>query len=153
MSLDEEIPRRCGGKLVKSMTVAAGLLAILLTGCAPGPGSATGTIQIVNVTPSSGLIDGTDYSFDVQVTYSLSDAGQAELAVGFNNGSSVNSYIMINGAKVVVNEGTGQHTFTVTATAKDWSASGDFQAYVNIAEYPRGSIYSPLDSDRTVLTF
>jgi hypothetical protein len=116
-------------------------------------GLASGSIQILSVTPNSGLTDDTPTDFVVEVEYELSQASQGELVVGFNYGSNIDIYGLISGAKFIVSEGTGQHIFNVTALTKDWGASGDFKAYVNISEYPHGDTWIPLDSDTMVLTF
>jgi hypothetical protein len=110
------------------------------------------SITIVNVSPNSGLTNGYDHDFTVVVDYELVTKDQGELDIGFNNGSDINSYIML-GVDQIVNQGSGQYTFNVNETAKDWGLAGDFGVYVYISEYPHGLQWAPLDSDIMILTF
>ncbi len=135
------------------------MVAFVLAGCdSTGTGGGTfnsngatsGTITITSVSPSTGLTDGTYTSFTVAVEYTAV-GGRAELDVGFNNQDNINVYSMIG--DVVVEEGSGSHTFNVSATTKDWAAEGDFEVTVGISEYPHGDTWSPLDNDWQVLTF
>ena len=111
------------------------------------------SIEIISVSPNSGLVDGQDYDFVVDVQYVLVSLSQGELQIGFNNGSSINSFIMITSADFVVNAGSGNHTFYVNTAVKDWGTSGDFQVYVNLSEYPHGTTWIPLANDRQALYF
>ena len=52
-------------------------------------GLASGSIQILNVTPKSGLVNDDPTDFVVEVEYELSQTSQGELVVGFNNGSNI----------------------------------------------------------------
>jgi len=123
----------------------------MLTACPTGgsASSAVGTISIDSVTPDSGLQDGSTYTFTVTVTYSL-NTGQGEINVGFNNGSAVNSYTIIDSQ--IVDAGDATIVFTVDAAAKDWGTAGDFKVYANISEYPHAASWSPIDTDSMVLT-
>jgi hypothetical protein len=111
----------------------------------------TATISIISVTPDSGLTDATATQFTVVVDFTLTGSAQGEINIGFNNGSSINSYIMISDK--IVSDGSGSETFIITTDTKDWGVSGDFEVYVNIVEFPHESTYSPIDSDRHILTF
>jgi hypothetical protein len=112
-----------------------------------------GNIKILSVTPNSGLTDGVAENFVVEVEYELSGSSQGELSVGFNT-DFIDSFTLVISETVIIDEGSGQHTFNPTnITAKDWSPTGDFKAYVNISEYPHDSSWSPLDSDTMILTF
>jgi hypothetical protein len=110
------------------------------------------SITIVSVSPNSGLANGANYDFTVVVDYELMTKDQGELDIGFNNGSDINSYIML-GVDQIVNQGSGQYMFNVFATAKDWGLAGDFGVFVYISEYPHGVQWTPLDSDIMILTF
>jgi hypothetical protein len=132
------------------LMLSAVLLTLTLLSCGEQP---EGTIRILSVTPSSGLVDGNSYDFVVEVEYELYSTPEGELNVGFNT-AGVDVYAIVVSETVIVGEGAGQHTFSTTnIQAIDWGASGDFKAYVNISEYPHESVWTPLDSDRMVLTF
>ena len=133
------------------VVIVAFIVVGMLTACSSA-GSATpavGTISIDSVTPNSDLQDGTTYTFTVTVTYSL-NTGQGEINLGFNNGSAVSSYIIIDSR--IVDSGNATIDIAVDAAAKDWGTEGDFKAYANISEFPHPDSWSPLDSDRMVLT-
>ena len=109
-------------------------------------------IEIISVSPSSGLVDGVDYDFTVTVEYNLASVDSGLLMIGFNT-VEVDRFRMISEASVIVGKGSGTHTFNVTITAKDWLADGDFQVYVNLSENPHPSQWTPLSSDAEPLSF
>ena len=109
-------------------------------------------IEIISVSPSSGLVDGEDYDFTVTVEYNLASVDSGLLMIGFNT-EEAGRYFMISEASTIVDKGSGTHTFNVTVTAKDWLAEGDFQVFVNLSEYPHPSEWTPLSSDVEVLSF
>ena len=110
-------------------------------------------INIISVTPNSGLIDGVDTNFKVIVEYNLFTCNKGILLIGFNSGESINSFGIVNNADFLVNKGSETHEFNVTVIPKDWGSQGDFKVYVNISEYPLPSTWTPLDSDTYTLTF
>jgi len=132
------------------------LIIIFTFGCDTDENSGNnseGTITIINVTPSSDLDIDTSYAFTVEVSYNLTSDNQGELNIGFNT-NSVNTFIMDTNSKIIISSGgSGSHTFSVTATTKDYGVNGDFKAFVNIADYPHESTYMPLDTDTQILTF
>ena len=142
------------GKHIKSMSLCL-LIIMVVTVISIMSCSTSGesdSITIVSVSPNSGLVNESDYDFTVVVDYELITKDQGELDIGFNNGTEIDSYIMLN-VDHIVNKGSGRYTFNVNETAKDWGIAGDFGVYVYIAEYPHGMQWSPLDSDIMILTF
>jgi hypothetical protein len=109
-------------------------------------------IEIISVSPSSGLVDGVDYDFTVTVEYNLVSVNSGLLMIGFNT-EEVDRFIMISEASTIVDKGSGTHTFNVTATAKDWLAAGDFKVYVNLSENPHPSEWAPFSTDLEPLSF
>ena len=109
-------------------------------------------IEIISVSPSSGLVDGVDYDFTVTVEYNLASVNSGLLMIGFNT-EEVDRFRMISEASTIVDKGSGTHTFNVTATAKDWLAAGDFKVYVNLSENPHPSEWTPLSTDEEPLSF
>jgi len=139
--------------LVISMIFVAFLLT---TGCGGNPAAPPieeDFINIISVTPDSGLVDGVDTNFTVVIEYNLYSYTQGEVQVGFNNGESINSFWVVSNADFLVNNGSGTHEFNVTVKPKDWGSQGDFSVYVNISEYPHPSTWTTLDGDTRVLTF
>ena len=138
--------------LVLSLTLAA------VTGLAGCGGSPTTPpieedfINIISVTPDSGLVDGVDTDFTVVVEYNLYSYTQGEVQVGFNNGESINSFRMVNPAYFLENKGYGTHEFNVTIKPKNWGSQGDFSVLVILDEVPWVSNYV-LASDTEILTF
>jgi len=66
---------------------------LVLTGCGGSPTTPPieeDFINIIGVTPDSGLVDGVDTDFTVVVEYNLYSYTQGEVQVGFNNGESIN---------------------------------------------------------------
>jgi len=129
---------------------------LLITGCGGSPTAPPieeDFINIISVTPDSGLIDGVDTNFKVIVEYNLYSSNQGILLIGFNNGESINSFGIVNNAGFLVNKGSGTHEFNVAVIPKDWGSQGDFLVYVNISEYPHPSTWAPLDSNTYALTF
>ena len=128
---------------------------LLTTGCGGNPTIPPieeDFINIINVTPNSGLIDGVDTNFKVVVEYNLYSSNQGLLQVGFNNGESINSFRIVNNADFSVNKGSGTHEFNVTVIPKDWESQGDFRVLVILDEVPWVSNYA-LASDKEILTF
>jgi len=112
-----------------------------------------GSIRILSVTPNSELTVGMPTDFTIKVEYELYNASQGELNVGFNTISKDVAHL-VSSETVVINEGSGQHTFNPTDIApKNWAPDGHFVAYVNISEYPHGSSWTPLDIDLLILSF
>lgn len=139
--------------LVISMIFIAFLLTAGCGGTPTAPPIEDDFINMISVTPSSGLIDGVDTEFKVVVKYNLYSYTQGVLKIGFNNGESINSFRIVNNADFLVNKGFETHEFNVTVKPKDWGSQGDFSVYVNISEYPHPSTWTPLDGDTRVLTF
>lgn len=110
-------------------------------------------IEITNVTPSSGLVDGQSTNFTVDVEYHLASNDTGILMIGFNNGNEQDMHSLISDASQIINKGTGDYTFHVTATAKDWGIQGDFKVFVNISEYPHPETWTPLAFDTYILSF
>lgn len=110
------------------------------------------SITIVSVSPNSGLVDGVDYDFTVVVNYELVTKDQGELDIGFNNGPDIKKYSMLMEYQIV-DQGSGQHTFNVSATAKDWGTDGEFKVLVIIYEYPHDPTFYSLNVDFMTLTF
>jgi hypothetical protein len=114
---------------------------------------ASGIIEILSVTPSTGMTDNTLTHFIVNISYSLDNSPQGEIGVGFNNGTDIDDYHMIISADHIITEGDGTYSFEIDATTKNWGASGDFSVLVIISEYPHGTPWVTLGEDSQVLTF
>ncbi|MCU0822703.1 MAG: hypothetical protein MUC95_09575 [Spirochaetes bacterium] len=105
-------------------------------------------LSLISVEPDSGLSDGTIYTFTVKVSYLLISAENGVLYIGFNTENAY-SYSLISDAAFPVSKGSGEHTFTVTAAARDWGEAGDFSVYVNMSQL---SDYVPASGPMIVLT-
>jgi len=108
-------------------------------------------IRIISVTPNGNLIDGVQQTFTVKVEYILATMDQGIIYVGFNN-KQPRRY-SLTGDKLIVNRGSGVHTFTVTGITKDWHFEADFGVYVNLSPYPHQSSWYPLDFHIVPLKF
>ena len=142
--------------LVLSLTLSA---VIGLAGCGGSP-TAPPTeedfINIISVTPDSGLVDGVDTDFKVVVEYNLFSYDSGELSIAFNNllndeGNPGNHW-NITSANYYINKGYGTHEFNVTIKPKDWGSEGDFNVWVCIDEIPKIDSLL-LDCDEKILTF
>ena len=109
-------------------------------------------IEIISVSPSMLLEDGIEYNFTVKIEYDLVTINSGMLMIGFNT-EDIDEYIMLSGATVIVDKGSGVHTFDITTIAKDWMSDGDFKVYVNLSENPHPPTWSPLASDTMTLNF
>ena len=114
-------------------------------------------INIISVTPDSGLIDGVDTNFTVVVEYNLASSAEGELSISFNNllndeGNPGNHWV-ITSANHYINKGSGTHEFNVTIKPKDWGYEGDFNVWVCIDEIPEDIDSFLLDCDEKILTF
>jgi hypothetical protein len=96
------------------------------------------SVEIISVTPESGLIDGTEQQFKVEIKYVLLTRNEGEIYVAFNSGrddGGINRYYHAGEPKIVQN-GNGTHTFNVTSLVKNWGAEGEFCVYVGLGPYP-----------------
>lgn len=108
-------------------------------------------INIISVTPNSGLIDGEDTNFKVVVEYNLFSYNQGILQICFNN-ESIDSYGVVENTNFYIYKGYGTYEFNVTVKPKDWGSQGDFKVLVVLDEIPWINDYS-LDGDIEILTF
>ena len=113
-------------------------------------------INIISVTPDSGLIDGKNTNFSVVVEYNLATSDNGELSIAFNNllnneGNPGNHWVITN-ASYYINKGSGIHEFNVVVTPKDWGSEGDFNVWACIDEIPQITNWL-LDCDEKILTF
>ena len=127
---------------------------LFLTGCGGGgpttPPIEEDFINIISVHPESGLQDGVDTNFTVEVEYNLFTRNGGEVTIGFNNIDAVNKYFMEE--PIFINKGFGTHEFNVTVKPKDWRSEGDFKVIAILDEIPWVSNYV-LDADTKILTF
>lgn len=133
------------------------IIIVLLASCSKGPSVTTAnadmiiaTINILSVSPDTGLVDGEDTIFTVEIEYSIDYANQAEISIGFNI-RELSSFVMVASQIVIGN--TGTYTFSETVTAKDWGIDGNFEVLAIISESPHESTWSPIDFDTQVLSF
>lgn len=105
-----------------------------------------GKIEIISITPDSGLVNGNTYDFITNVSYTFSTPNQCELQIGFNNGDGLNTFYLIKEAKKIVDNGIGYHTFNVTTAAKDWGIPGSFKVMVILSGHPHSSGWDPIDN-------
>lgn len=143
--------------MLKRLTVLfVSLVLLTLSGCGESenvnPELTENTIEILSVTPNSDLEDGVLYNFSVDIAYQLATVAEGELLIGFNT-RSVTSFDMLSSAEIIVEKGSGQHTFEVSASAQDWGSDGSFKVYVNISEHPHPARWTPLASDSEILHF
>ncbi|PKP58970.1 hypothetical protein CVT91_07580 [Candidatus Atribacteria bacterium HGW-Atribacteria-1] len=127
---------------------------LLTTGCGGSPTTPPieeDFINIISVTPNSGLIDGVDTNFKVVVEYNLYSSNQGILQICFND-ESINSYGVVENANFYVYKGNGTYEFNVTVKPKNWGSQGDFKVLVILDEVPWVSNYA-LASDKKILTF
>ena len=113
-------------------------------------------INIINVNPDSGLVDGVDTDFTVVVEYNLASSTEGKLSISFNNllnnKGNPDNHWHIESAYYHINKGYGTHEFNVTVKPKDWGSEGDFDVNVCIDEIPNIDNWL-LDCDEKILTF
>jgi hypothetical protein len=107
-------------------------------------------IEILEVSPKVGLIDGETRTFSVTVKYSLGSLPTGNLMIGFNSYSPT-MFRMVNEARTPISNGSGEHTWEVEANVADWGRAGSFTVYVNISEDPIPPSWRPLANDTYVL--
>ena len=142
--------------LVISMIFIIFLLTAGCGGTTTTPPTEEDFINIISVTPDSGLIDGVDTDFRVVVEYNLFSYDSGKLSISFNNllndeGNPGNHW-NITSANYYINKGSGTHEFNVTVKPKDWGDEGDFNVWVCIDEIPNIDDIL-LDCDEKILTF
>ena len=112
---------------------------LLTTGCSlTTPPLEEDWINIISVTPDSGLIDGVDTDFKVVVEYNLFSYDNGRLTIAFSN-CEVNPecHLMITSATHYINNGYGTHEYNVTTKPKDWGSEGVFLVCTCIDEVPQ----------------
>jgi tetratricopeptide (TPR) repeat protein len=118
------------------------LLASLPGTESPPDAAATGTIQIVAVTPET-VTPGTETEFIVTVSYTSSRAEGCIIYAGANILES-DSYRLLE--EYVLPDISGFYTFRFICTPVPWSDE-PFGIYVNMSEYPHADRWTPLDAD------
>ena len=147
-------------KLNLFLVISIIFIAFLLTaGCGGTPTTPPieeDFINIISVSPNSGLIDGVDTDFTVVAEYNLFSYDSGELSISFNNmlnnEGNPGNYWIIESANYYINKGYGTHEFNVTVKPKDWGDEGDFSVWVCIDEIPQNDDRL-LDCDEKILTF
>ena len=121
--------------LVISMTF---VVFLLTTGCSPtSPSLEEDWINIISVTPDSGLIDGVNTDFKVVVEYNLFSADDGKLTIAFTNSEDDPEYhVMITSATHYINKGYGTYEFNVTTKPKHWGSEGVFLVCTCIDQGP-----------------
>lgn len=113
-------------------------------------------INVISVTPNSGLIDGVDTEFKVVVEYNLFSSVKGKLSISFNNllnnKGNPDNHWYIESADYHINKGYGMHEFNVTVKPKDWGSEGDFDVSVCLDEIPNIDNWL-LDCDEKILIF
>jgi len=129
---------------------------LLIAGCGGSPTTPPieeDFINIISVTPNSGLIDGVDTNFTVVVEYNLFSYDSGELSISFSICDHTPAcHLVITSANHYINKGYGTHEFNVTVKPKDWGNEGDFSVWVCIDEVPEIDNIL-LDCDENILTF
>jgi len=92
-------------------------------------------INIISVTPDSGLIDEVDTNFKVVVKYNLFSSKEGTLEISFNT-DEVDTWSPAWDAKFLVNKGSGIYEFNVTVKPQDWGSQGDFSVSVGLWKVP-----------------
>ena len=109
-------------------------------------------INIISVTPDSGLVNGVDTEFNVVVEYNLFSFKEGLLQIGFNNQEAINSFRDVKDTYFLVCKGNGTYEFNVTVKPKNWGSKGDFLVIVSLDEIPQVSNRF-LATDVKILTF
>jgi len=113
-------------------------------------------INIISVTPDSGLVNGVDTEFNVVVEYNLASFAEGGLSISFNNllnnKGNPDNHWYVESANYHISKGYGSHEFNVTVKPKDWKSKGDFDVSVCIDEMPNID-NCLLDCDEKILTF
>jgi hypothetical protein len=129
---------------------------LLTTGCGGNPAAPPieeDFINIISVTPDSGLIDGVDTDFKVVVEYNLVSSNTGELSISFSICEHTPAcHLVITSANHYINKGYGTHEFNVNIEPKNWGDEGDFSVWVCIDEIPEIDNIL-LDCDEKILTF
>jgi len=108
---------------------------LLTTGCGGNPAAPPieeDFINVISVTPDSGLVDGVDTDFTVVAEYNLVSCKTGTLSILFNHWHEWNPscLIGIDSASYSISKGSGTHEFNVTAVANNWEEYGDFRVVV-----------------------
>ena len=75
-------------------------------------------IEIITVSPSSGLQDRVEYNFSVRVSYTLKSSSAGDITVNFNTDTDNGSFFIRYGDAVQITQGSGEYTFNVFVTGK-----------------------------------
>jgi len=115
------------------------VVCLLTTGCnLTPPLIEEDFINIISVTPDSGLIDGVETAFKVVVEYNLFSYDNGRLTIAFTNSEDTPGYhLMIISATYYINKGYGTYEFNVTTKPKDWGSEGVFLVCTCIDEVPQ----------------
>lgn len=123
---------------------------LLTTGCGGNPATPPieeDFINIISVTPDSGLIDGVDTDFTVVVEYNLftCDASIIDVTIHPYLTSTIGLVI----EEVNINKGSGTHEFNFTIKPVNWGVDLSLAVHLRdpAVEYPS------LDWDYMILTF
>ena len=98
--------------------IYAGLFIFSSCGGDSGGDDFSDYIEIIEVTPAEGLVDGNSYTFYINLEYSLDSVEQAVIRVSFNN--QIDYYTRSILVEERIETGSGSNSYEVLAQAKYW---------------------------------
>ena len=115
---------------IMRLGIIALMYAAAFMGCENDPVS--DSVKILSVTPGTFIDDGVTQQCTVTVEYYILHADRSRLYVAFNT-HDFGIYSVYDSIDVT-EKGSGNHTFNVAVTPKDWSPQGEFQVNVILEE-------------------
>jgi len=128
------------------------LLLIIITGCADDMLDPVDTIEILSVTPDSGIAEGDLVNFTVEVFYNLAAKPNGILLVGFST-DKPNAMSLDLNTMVKVSDSRGFHRFDFGRTVET-QGTEPFSIFAILAEHPyTNETFRPFSIDKyTIVT-
>ncbi len=115
----------------------------------------SGTIRIVSGSPSGPYTEGTSEAFTIVVAYTMADADDAEIVVGFGYQDNDGSSTIYHSATEVVGPTDSEvtKTFSFTKSLIDYTDQHDDNIFkIILKPYPVEGTYTPYDSETVTIT-
>ncbi|MDC7240672.1 MAG: hypothetical protein PQJ50_09960 [Spirochaetales bacterium] len=141
--------------MIKWIILGLSLFAVLSCSGGSSTDLGSGTIRLVSITPEGPYTDGDSEDFTVVVAYTMVDADEAEIYIGFGYRDGTTSYVYGSASEIVGPTSTEvTKTYTFSKVMNNYIADGyDENIFdVSLDPYPVEGTFTPYDGETLSIT-